>query len=201
VRYILDKKLRIVDSTLADSPREASNLAMAIKQNAGRHIILLDYFQLLNIGEKRNFEIWGKIAGDLIEACGDKNLIIAAAQFNRTNTEKIDGSSNYDPIAEQLRESASLEQLASLIIGAGWTADGIGTVKHNWKLLKDRYGQIGSDKYLKNNTPSEYRDRQFLAQNNNNWSIDPNEIENPLKNQKQRNTQFKQNDKKLWQGK
>lgn len=201
VRYIIDKKLRIVDSTLTDSPREAKNFATAIKQNAGRHIILLDYFQILNIGEKRNYEIWGKIAGDLIEACGDKNLIIAAAQFNRTGTERVDGSSNYDPIAEQLRESASLEQLASFIIGAGWTASGIGTITHNWKLLKDRYGQIGADKYLKNNTPSEYRDRQFLAPNNNNWSTDPDPIENPLKDLKPKNAQMRQQDKKLWQDK
>lgn len=176
-KYIYEGQLRIIDSSIADNPREAKYFYQTLSLNQGNHIIALDYIQLLNIGKSRNFEIWGHIAGNIIESMNSgKTLLIAAAQLNRLGSESSNGGFNYDPSAEQLRESASLEQLASFIIGGG-EQDGV----KFFKLMKDRFSQIGAGKYLINNTPHEWMGKNFLLPNGSNWSTEKALSANPLK--------------------
>lgn len=113
---------------------------------------LVDYAQAIPAAPDAAKEGYRRIGAtvDLLRPLvnsGHKCLIMGA-QFNREN--KLDDKEqSFDPILEQFREAADLEQLATMAVGIGYYGDTSGASKrYFWKLLKHRFNGTVRDKRL-----------------------------------------------------
>lgn len=112
---------------------------------------LVDYAQAIPAAPDAAREGYRRIGAtvDLLRPLvnsGHKCLIMSA-QFNREN--KLDDKEqSFDPILEQFREAADLEQLATMAVGIGYYGDTSGAKRYFWKLLKHRFNGTVRDKRL-----------------------------------------------------
>lgn len=104
---------------------------------------LVDYIQAIPPAKDAPADGYRRIGSIVDKLRGlvnrSKQTIIAGAQFNRTQGEEADNS-GFDPMAEQFREAADIEQLATLALGIGWRREGPDAPKvFFWKVLKHRF--------------------------------------------------------------
>ena len=109
---------------------------------------LVDYVQAITPpkdGPAEGFRRVGAITDRLrgIVNAGKKTLILGA-QFNRESGDG-DGLTVFDPVAEQFREAADVEQLATMALGVGWIKDREGNKIYFWKVLKHRFNGVIRD--------------------------------------------------------
>ena len=103
---------------------------------------LIDFIQAITPSDGAPSEGYRRIGAtvDIIRSivnAGKKTLILGA-QFNREKGEG-DGENGFDPILEQFREAADIEQFSTLALGIGWYKDTEGRKVFYWKVLKHRF--------------------------------------------------------------
>lgn len=106
---------------------------------------LVDYIQAITPGKDAPAEGFRRVGATVdklraIVNTGKKTLVLGA-QFNREKGEGngTDTDSRFDPSAEQFREAADIEQLATMALGIGWQKDKEGKKAFFWKVLKHRF--------------------------------------------------------------
>ena len=104
---------------------------------------LVDYIQAIPPAKDAPGEGYRRVGSVVDKLRGvvnrSKQTIVAGAQFNRAQGEEAD-SNGFDPMAEQFREAADIEQVATMALGIGWHRDGQASPKvFFWKVLKHRF--------------------------------------------------------------
>lgn len=106
---------------------------------------LVDYIQAITPGKDAPAEGFRRVGATVdklraIVNMGKKTLVLGA-QFNREKGEGngTDTDNRFDPSAEQFREAADIEQLATMALGIGWQKDKEGKKAFFWKVLKHRF--------------------------------------------------------------
>lgn len=106
---------------------------------------LVDYIQAITPGKDAPAEGFRRVGATVdklraIVNTGKKTLTLGA-QFNREKGEGngTDTENRFDPSAEQFREAADIEQLATMALGIGWQKDKEGKKAFFWKVLKHRF--------------------------------------------------------------
>lgn len=135
---------------------------------------LVDYIQAITPGKDAPAEGFRRVGAtvDKIRAIvnrGKKTLILGA-QFNREKGEgngkaSEDGDTRFDPSAEQFREAADIEQLATMALGIGWQKDKEGAKSYFWKVLKHRFSGAIRDARMSSTGQFRY----YLNQRNGPW--------------------------------
>lgn len=134
--WIQTDRLRIIDN-----PGHAGTMyAEVIGTDFDAYI--LDYMQAVPAAPDAAKETYRRVAETVerIREAGNVHgkTIVTAGQFNREGKDKKKPDI-FDPHAEQFREAADLEQMATLAIGLGYFPDGAAGRRYFWKILKHRF--------------------------------------------------------------